>query len=135
MTVQRRSTLVPGATPVTVVVGKEGLVMIAEPDSSVHKPVPGDALLADRVHIELLHKSWSSPAFATTGLIRLVKVTASVVTQTPRVTVQRSVTLCPTGTPVTALVGEILSTIVAPWSGPTNVHMPLAPAGEAAAVR
>ena len=47
--VQLSVAVVPTGTPVTVVEEEVGLVMVAEPLTSVHKPVPGVGSLADMV--------------------------------------------------------------------------------------
>ena len=46
--------LVPTGTPVTVEVGDEGVVMVAVPVTTVHKPVPITGALPASVKLELL---------------------------------------------------------------------------------
>ena len=46
----------PAATPVTVVVGDEGEVMVAEPVTRDQVPVPIVGVFAAMVKVEVLHK-------------------------------------------------------------------------------
>ena len=46
----------PAASPVTVVVGEDGVVMVAVPVTSDQLPVPTAGLLAAMVKVEVLHK-------------------------------------------------------------------------------
>ena len=57
----------PAGTPVTVVTLDVGVVMVAVPDTTVHKPVPGAGLLAAIVKVLVLHNVWLGPAVATTS--------------------------------------------------------------------
>ena len=52
--VHRKVALVPAARPVTVVVGEEGEVMVAEPVIRDQVPVPTAGLLAAMVNVEVL---------------------------------------------------------------------------------
>jgi hypothetical protein len=54
--VQRKVTLLPAATPVTVVDGEEGEVMVADPLMIDQAPVPTVGVLAAMVNEEVLHK-------------------------------------------------------------------------------
>ena len=65
--VQRNTAVVPAGTPVTVDVGEDGVVIVAVPLTSVHKPVPGEGLFPARVNDPVLHKVWFGPALATTS--------------------------------------------------------------------
>ena len=120
--VHRSVTLVPAVTPVTVVLNDAVLVIVAEPASIVHKPVPGAGAFPARVNVEVLHRVLSEPASATGGVARFVSTTSSKAVHAPFVTVQRKVTLAPALSPVTVLVGEVSSVMVAPLGGVTNVH-------------
>lgn len=75
--VHLRVTLVPAATPVMVVEGEAGVVMVAEPDIIVQFPVPITGLLAAIVNVEVLHNVWSGPADAVVGMASLVIMTSS----------------------------------------------------------
>lgn len=57
VTVQRREALVPTGTPVTVDVGEEGVVIVAVPLTTFHKPVPVVGVLPASVKLPLLHCS------------------------------------------------------------------------------
>ena len=50
--------LVPGATPVIVVVGEPGVVIVAVPVIKVHTPVPIDGALCVIVKLPVLHWIW-----------------------------------------------------------------------------
>ena len=50
--------LVPAATPVMVVVGELGDVMVAVPLIKVHTPVPTDGELCVMVKVDVLHNVW-----------------------------------------------------------------------------
>jgi hypothetical protein len=58
VTVHFTVALVPAATPVMVVVGELGDVMVADPLSKVHNPVPTDGALCVIVKEEVLHNVW-----------------------------------------------------------------------------
>ena len=49
-------TVVPATKPVTPDVGELGVVMVAVPNATVHKPVPKAGVLADKVVVPELHK-------------------------------------------------------------------------------
>jgi hypothetical protein len=53
--VQRRVTLLPAPTPVTVVVGDAGVVIDADPETMLHAPVPTAGALAAIVKEDVLH--------------------------------------------------------------------------------
>ena len=55
LTVQRNVALLPAVTPVIVVVLEEGVVIVAEPLTTDHAPVPLAGLLAAMVKVEVLH--------------------------------------------------------------------------------
>ena len=55
--VQRKVALLPDGMPVTVVVADAVLVIVAVPDSTVQRPVPGPAAFAAIVKVPLLHCS------------------------------------------------------------------------------
>ena len=50
--------VVPAVTPVIVVVGEPGVVIVAVPLTSVHTPVPTDGALCVIVKVDVLHKVW-----------------------------------------------------------------------------
>ena len=52
--VHRKVALVPAAIPVTVEVGDNGLVIVADPETSDQEPVPIDGLFPARVNVLLL---------------------------------------------------------------------------------
>ena len=115
-------TLVPGATPVTVVLGEAVLVMVAAPASIVHKPVPGEGTVPAKVKVEVLQSVCAGPASATGGVALFVSTTSSKAVHAPLVTVHRKVALAPGVSPVTVVVGDVSSVIAAPFGAPTNVH-------------
>ena len=52
--VHRKVALLPAATPVTVAVGDDGFVIVADPETSDQEPVPIDGLFPARVNVLLL---------------------------------------------------------------------------------
>ena len=54
--VQRKVTDAPIVNPVKPDVGDVGLVMVAVPDTTVHKPVPTVGVLPAKVAVVTLHK-------------------------------------------------------------------------------
>lgn len=66
--VQRKVALVPAGTPVTVEVRDVGVVMVAVPLITVHKPEPMVGALPARVNDPLLQLDKSVPAFAVVGV-------------------------------------------------------------------
>ena len=72
------------------------------------------------------------PASATGGVALLVSTTSSKVEHIPLVTVHLNVILKPAFNPVTVLVVEVLSVMLAPFAGPTTVHNPVAVTGKGA---
>ena len=77
--VQRRVTLVPAVTPVTVVVAEDAVVMVAEPVTMLQAPVPVVAAVAAIVNVLLLHCVWSAPAAAGVGWLCTVAVPVATV--------------------------------------------------------
>ena len=111
--VQRSVALVPAGTPVTPEVAEDGVVIVAVPLISVHRPVPVEGVFAASVKLPLLQLAWSAPAAAVVGNASLVRTTVSEEVQVPLVVVQLSVALVPAGTPVTPEVAEDGVVIVA----------------------
>ena len=58
VTVHFSLALVPATKPVIVVVGEFGFVIVADPLSNVHKPVPAFGALCVIVNVDVLHKVW-----------------------------------------------------------------------------
>ena len=58
VTVHLTVPVVPAASPVTVVVGEPGVVMVALPLIYDHTPVPTDGALCVIVKLDVLHKVW-----------------------------------------------------------------------------
>ena len=58
---------VPAATPLTVELKAVGVSIVADPETTVHKPVPIDGLFPDNVKVPLAHCSMSVPASAVVG--------------------------------------------------------------------
>jgi len=74
VTVQLSVTEVPAGTPVTAVVGEDGVAIDAEPATTVQSPLPEDGVLPANVNDPLPHCAWSVPALAVTvgGVIVMV---------------------------------------------------------------
>jgi hypothetical protein len=73
VTVQRSVADVPAGMPVTADDGEEGTATLAEPEITVHNPVPGEGEFPASVNEPLPHCTWSTPAFAETvdGVIEI----------------------------------------------------------------
>jgi len=84
----QRKIFEPGLMLVMVELKAEGVVMVAEPTTEVHKPVPVEGGVPERV-APLAHKVWSAPAVTVKALLRTV--TSSKLLQPLLVTVQRKV--------------------------------------------
>jgi hypothetical protein len=125
LTVQRNVALVPAAIDVTVVVLKDGFVIVALPATMLHAPVPTVGAVAFIVKVLMLHCSISAtPASAVLGTSLLINNTSSVVgVHVPLLTVHLNVAVVPTGTPVTGLVAE--DDVVMLAVPPTTLHAPV----------
>jgi hypothetical protein len=115
---------VPGTSPVSPDVAEAGVVIVAAPLTTVHKPVPTPGVLPANVAVVELHIVWSAPAFAAVGVAAILITISSVdAAQLPLDIVQRKVALAPIVNPVTPEVGEAGVVIVA--APATTVHKPL----------
>lgn len=65
--VQRKVFVVPVVSPVIELVGEAEFVMIPDPETSVHFPVPVAGAFAASVAVVNPHTVWSGPAFAAVG--------------------------------------------------------------------
>jgi hypothetical protein len=79
--VQRKVALVPAGTPVTVEVRDDGVVMVAVPLITLHKPEPMVGALAERVNDPTLQLDKSAPAFAVVGDWTMVTACEAVAVQ------------------------------------------------------
>jgi hypothetical protein len=52
--VHRKVALLPAATPVTVAVGDDGFVIVADPETSDQEPVPVEGVFPTKVNVLLL---------------------------------------------------------------------------------
>ena len=80
--VQRRVVGDPARSPVTPLVGLEGVVTEPGPLTMDQAPVPNEGVLAARVAVPA-HRVWSEPAFAVEGVWKTVML--CVVLQKPKV--------------------------------------------------
>ena len=102
--VQRRVTEVPVASPVTPEVGEDGVVMLAVPETMVHKPVPSAGTFPASV-ATVSQRSWSGPAFEAVGVAATIIFTSSLTdAHGGSLTVHRRVTV-PVTSPVSPDVG------------------------------
>src|SRR5690606_37799973 len=131
---QRKVTVVPAATLVTVVVGELMLTMVAEPEISCHDPVPVVGTLADIKNVLLLHCSTTGgPASAMSGNALLVSTTWSTLgVQVPFSTRHSRVAEVPAGTPVMVVLKAFGLVIVAVPD--TTLHVPVPITGSVAAM-
>jgi hypothetical protein len=130
--VQRRVAGVPAVTPVTPEVAELGVVIVAVPLTTLHKPVPELAALPASVKLVLLQLTISVPALATVAAASFVNTTSSVEVQVPLVVVQRSVTLVAAVTLVTVVVADAAVVIVA--EPVTMLQAPVPVVGAVAAI-
>jgi hypothetical protein len=74
VTVHRKVAEVPSGTPVTADVGDDGVVIDADPATTVQSPLPEVGVLPAKVNDPLPHCAWSAPALAVTvgGVIVMV---------------------------------------------------------------
>ena len=120
---------VPMPRPVTVVVGEDGMVMVAVPLSTAHVPVLGvvGTLPASVAVGELLHTLWSGPALATgaAGSKRVIVTWSWVMpfAHGPLLRVHWN-TLAPTPRPLTPDEGDVGEAMVP--EPLTSVHCPVA---------
>ena len=87
--------------------------MVADPLTTLHKPVPTAGVLAAMVNVVLLQLNIAAPASAVDGGAKLVSTTLSTEVQAPLVIVHARVAAEPAGTPVTPEVLELGVVIVA----------------------
>ena len=108
-------------------------MIVAEPLTTDHAPVPAAGELAAMVKLEVLHNVWSDPAVETVGSSSFCMVTSLVdAAHTPLEIVHLRVTLVPAVTAVTVVVGEAGVVMVA---DPAIIdHAPVPTAGELAAM-
>ena len=122
--VQRKVTLDPTVIPVTVLVGLDGVVIVAVPLTTVHTPVPTVGVFPANVVLVTLHKPWSVPASAVVGTSDTLMVTSSLLLpQPPLLMVHLNVTLLPIVRPVTVLVSDD-GVVIVPVPL-TTVHTPV----------
>lgn len=125
----QRNTLAPSAKPVTPLVGLPGVVMVPEPLTNVHAPLPGgiSALPCKLVLVIGVHRLWSGPALAgncaasNTRIVTCALLFGKV--QGPFVTVHWN-TFVPTDMPVMVVMG-VFGEVMVPLPL-TKVHTPLA---------
>jgi hypothetical protein len=116
--------LEPTGTPVTPEFGKEGVVIVAVPLTTLHTPIPTIGVLPARVKLPLPQLVWSVPALAVVGVALFVSTTSSVDgVQGLFEIVHLKVALVPAGTPVTPEAGEDGVVIVAVPL--TTLHAPV----------
>ena len=124
---QRTVMFCPAVKPVTVVVGLDGLVMVAPKFAPIidQLPVPTEGVLPAKVNVPLLHCICPAPALAVVGGAVFVKTTSLVEGgQNPLEMDQRNVTEAPAAKPETvelAMVGELMT---APLVAPIIVQSP-----------
>ena len=112
--VQRSVDDAPIVRLVTPEDGEDGEVTIAEPEITVHIPVPTDGVFAANVAVVVLQRVWLGPAIDADGNDCTVIVISSVFGEHPAgKIVQRNVADVPSVNPVTEVDGEVGEVIVA----------------------
>ena len=113
----------PAVKPVMPDVSLCSVVMIAEPDTTLHVPTPMAAVFPVSAVVAMLHSVWSAPASAVVGNALLVMVMLSALVEQPGdTTIHVSVTFVPAVKPVTVVVGDRGVVIVAVPL--VSVHVP-----------
>jgi hypothetical protein len=110
-------------TEVIVVVADDGVVIVADPLTRLHAPVPDDGLFPAKVNVDVLHKDWSAPAADTVADASFLMTTSSVELHVPLVIVQRNVIFVFVGTEVNVEVADDGVVIVA--DPLTRLHAPV----------
>ena len=115
--------LVPAERPVSADVSLCSVVMLADPDTTLHVPIPIVARFPLRAAVVTLQSVWSLPAAAVVGNALLVMVMLSLLVEQPGdTTIHVNVTFVPAVNPVTVVVGDSGVVIVAVPL--VNVHVP-----------
>jgi hypothetical protein len=124
-----RKVAVPGtAKPVTPDVGEPGLVIVAVPETTVHKPVPVTGVLPAKVAVVTPQAGViSEPAFAAVGGAVLVITTSSVEAVQGALEIVHLKVLAPTPSAVSPEVGDE-GVVIVP-APEINVHNPVPDAG------
>ena len=113
----------PTTNPVIVVVGEFTDVIVAVPDITLQVPVPTVGASAAIVAVVILHKSWSAPALAVLGGLRILITTSLNDVHEPLEVVHLKVADEPIANPVNPDVGDVGVVIVAVPE--TKVHTPV----------
>ena len=120
--------LAPTVNPVTPLVGDDGVVIAAVPDTTVHTPLPTAGVFPAKVAVVVLHKFWSEFALAAVAGAAIVITTSSVdAAQAPLLMVHLKVTLEGMVMPVTVELAEPGVVMVAVPE--TTLHSPVPVAG------
>jgi hypothetical protein len=116
------NTFAPAPTDVIVVVADPGVVIVPDPLTNVHVPVPDVGLFPAIVNV-VLHSVWLGPAAAVVGATTPVIVTVDVVEGQGAFAIVHINTFAPTPNPVTPEVGE--EGVVMVPAPLTSVHVPV----------
>jgi hypothetical protein len=118
----QRKVFAPAPSPVTVVVGLEGVEMVPVPLTSVHSPVPVEGAFPAMV-AEVIHPLWAGPALAVVGAATPVMITSSVLGEHIPLEIVHLNVFGPTPSPVTVDVALVeVITFPAPL---TRLHAPV----------
>jgi hypothetical protein len=116
----------PTDNPVIPEVAEAGVVITAEPELTVHKPVPIPATLPANVAEVTLHSVWSVPASATVGGVLIITTTVSLEAgHTPFDITHSSFAVSPTTNPVNVDVRDVGVVIVATPETNAQVAVPV----------
>jgi len=121
-------TFVPIAKPVIVELGKVGEVIVPEPETSVHNPVPTVGVLAVIVVVgEEIQSVWDAPAFANVGTSFTSMVIVETLGAQGELEIVQAKTFVPIAKPVIVETGEVGEVIVP--LPETSVHKPVPTVG------
>lgn len=119
-------TVNPGVNPVTVVFLTNGFVIVPEPETFTHKPVPIATTLPAKVAVAVpvvAQSVWLGPAFETVGAGRVVIVMFDVDEVQGELLIDHVNTVVPTVSPVIVEFGS--SEFVITPGPETFIHLPI----------
>jgi len=126
-------TFVPIARPVMVELGKVGEVIVPEPETSVHNPVPTVGVLAVIIVVgEEIQSVWDAPAFARVGTSFTSIVIVEILGAQGEFEIVQAKTLVPIARPVIVEFGKVGEVIVP--EPETSVHNPVPTVGVLAVI-
>lgn len=106
-------TLIPKLSPLTSVVGFAAFTKLPLPLTTLHKPVPIEAVFPFKVAVVALHKLWSAPAFAVVNCPDLLIITVSYEMAQEALLIDQTKVFIPVDKPVTEVFAKLALVMVA----------------------